>query len=177
MFRGLSSQLSIGGLEIHSTDSKSIPSTQAENSTGINSPTNLLNKVLNRFKSPGSTSTPQNSSPRQAQQTGVNKTKLDAIKSTPNTKSDHIIIDSEDEITCVKQLYISSNDDSQNLQNSTKETGSSTSIIAELQKYKKANKELQETSKKLLTETKALKQDHEKVLKALELKNKELNSL
>lgn len=177
VFRGLSSQLSIGGLEIHSTDSKSIPSTQAENSTGINSPTNLLNKVLNRFKSPGSTSTPQNSSPRQAQQTGVNKTKLDAIKSTPNTKSEHIIIDSEDEITCVKQLYISCNDDSQNLQNSTKETGSSTSIIAELQKYKKANKELQETSKKLLTETKALKQDHEKkVLKALELTNKELNS-
>ena len=183
VFRGLSSKLSIGGLELdHSTESKSTPSRRTENVTGISSPTNLLNKVLNRLKTPGSTSTPQSSSPNQAQQTGVTTTKTtkpDAIKSTPNTKSDHSIIelDSEDEITCVKQLYISTNDASQTLQKSTKETGSSTSIIAtELEKYKKANKELQETSKKLLTETKALKQDHEKVLKALDTKNKNINS-
>ena len=182
VFRGISSKLSIGGLELdHSTESKSTPSRQPENTTGISSPRNMLNKALNRFKSPETTSTPQKQSPNQAQQTSVMKTKTTkpgTIKSTPNSKSDHNIIetDSEDEITCVKQLYISTNDASQTQQKSTKKTGSTTSVVADLEKYKKANKELQETSKILLTETKALKQDHEKVLKALDTKNKEIDS-
>ena len=115
VFRDLKSKLSIGGLKIHSSESNSTPSSQAENTTGRSSRTNLLNKCLNRFKSPGSTSSPQNSrSPNQAQQTSVKKTKTtkpDAIKYTPISKSDHSIIDtdSEDEIICVKQLYISTN--------------------------------------------------------------------
>ena len=183
VFRGLSSQLSITGSKTCSTDSNSIPPRQTENTTDTSSPTTLLNKVWNRIKSPRSASTPRSSSPNQTKQVSAKKTKTtkhDAIKSTPKSNHSTIEIDSEDEITCVKQLYISTdNDTSQNQQKITKDTDPTAlnKIKADLEKYKKANKELQESSRKLLNETKTLKQDHEKVMKALETKNKEVTSL
>ena len=183
VFRGLSSQLSITGSKTCFTDSNSTPPRQTENTTDTSSPTTLLNKVWNRIKSPRSASTPRSSSPNQAKQASAKKTKTtkhDASKSTPKSNHSTIEIDSEDEITCVKQLYISTdNDTSKNQQKITKEADptSLSKIKADLEKYKKANKDLQESSRKLLKETKTLKQDHEKVVKALETKNKEVISL
>ena len=191
VFRSMSSKLTICGSDnsFNTSTSTAVEESgskcrQADNTTGIASPANLLNKMLNKFKSPRSASTPLSSSPKHTQFTGAKKARMattDAVKSTSSTNSDQadgsiVETESEDEITCVKQLYSSNNEASQNQQKSSQETSSLISIKAELEKYKNANKELQETSRKLLKETKTLKQDHEKVLKALETKTNEINS-
>ena len=81
MFRSLSSKLSMCGSETNLNGSTSTTleesgsdCRQAENITGIASPANVLNKMLNKFKSPRSASTPLSSSPKQKQFTGAKKT-------------------------------------------------------------------------------------------------------
>lgn len=195
VFQSLSNKLSLCGLDdslngsISSTPQHSkTKSRQLEKTNTTSSPANFLNRVLNKIKSPRAASTPLSSSQNHSHLTRDKnrRTTSDDAKLTSQTNSDqsgHSTIetdselDSEDEITCVKQLYTSNHEAPQKQQNnSCQDTISLNSFKTELEKYKKENKELQETSRKLLKETKTLKQDHDKVLKVLEAKNNEINS-
>ena len=128
VFRSLSGKLNICGSESNlngssftTLEKNCSECRQAENTTGIASPANLLNKTLNKFKSLRSASTPLSSSPKQKTFTGVKKTRTattDAVKYTSSTKSDQadrsvLGTESEDEITCIKHLYTSNHDASE----------------------------------------------------------------
>ena len=94
VFRSLSSKLTICGSETYLNGSTSntleesgSECRQAENTTGIANPVNLLNKMLNKFKSPRSASTPLSSSPKQKKFIGAKKTRTattDLLKSAFN---------------------------------------------------------------------------------------------
>ena len=98
MFRSLSSKLTICGSDTSFNGSTSTTveesgseCRQSENETGIASPANLLNKMLNKFKSPRSASTPLSSSPKHIQFTGAKKARTattNAVKTTSSTNSD-----------------------------------------------------------------------------------------
>ena len=87
-------------------------------------------------------------------------------------------LDSEDDITAVKQLYTNN---SQLLPSKEKkymvDNSSLQTIKKELEKQKAENKELQNASRVLITQTSKLREENEQLLKSLEAKTSEISSM
>lgn len=161
-------------------------SNQEENVHTSSSPINILNKVINKIKSPRLISTPTNTTSTNMRKTLNKTTKHDNHRKShvdapspiiSNSEQDDSVIDidSDDEITCIKKLYTSECEISQNqVIKPVEEVRQPSSINTELENQKKENKALQETSRDLLRQKQKLKQEHEKLLQTVETKNNEV---
>ena len=163
-------------------------SNQAENVPTSSSPINILNKVINKIKSPRLISSPTNTTSTNMRKSLNKTTKHDYHRKShvdapspivSNCKQDDSVIDvdSDDEITYIKKLYTNEPEceisQNQGIE-SFEEVRQPNSINTELENQKKENKALQETSRDLLRQTKKLKQEHEKLLQTVETKNNEV---
>lgn len=192
VFRSLSNKLTACNLLSNQNSSarntplrrKSVPR-QVDNAPTSLSPINIFNKVMSKIKSPRSTSTPVNTTSAEVGNTLHKVTKLDSLRKSNSEdlslisnslQDDSVVdIDSDDEITYVKNLYTSNREASQIQQNETsEEIRQLSSIKTELDNQKKENRALQESSRDLLRQTQKLKQEHEKLLRTVEAKNIEV---
>ena len=190
VFRSLSKQLTpsepenTNSISTCNTPIRRNNSKQMDNTNANSSPAAVLNKVLNEIKSPKSSSTPVNSSSSLKRKTGPNKKSSSEkqqssfIEQSYTEESSVVELDSEDDITTVKQLYknngqlLPSKEKKSMVDNSSLQT-----IKTELEKQKAENKELQNASRALITQTSKLREENEQLLKSLEAKTSEINSM
>ena len=198
VFRNLSNKLTACSSESTVTQNSSARNTplrrksvprQVESVLTSSSPIDLLNKVINKIKSPRSASTPVNTTSADVEKTLNKATKLDnqrksyseemSLSLISNSEQDDSVvdIDSDDEITYVKKLYTSNCEMAQIQQRATsEEVNQLSSIKIELDNQEKENKALQESSRDLLKQTQKLKQEHAKLLRTVEAKNTEVTN-
>ena len=190
VFRSLSKQLTpsepenTNSISTCSTPIRRNNSKQMDNTNASSSPAAVLNKVLHEIKSPKSSSTPANSSSSLKRKTGPNKKsstekqQSSFIEQSYTEESSVVELDSEDEITAVKKLYtnnsqfLPSKESKSKMENSPLQT-----IETELEKQKAENKELQNASRVLITQTSKLREENDQLLKSLEAKTSEINSM
>ena len=123
----------------------------------------IVDTLINKITSPRAASTPVN--PKTAEAQNTSKTTSTAKTKKTSIKSSTSSISNQDDNDNVIDLVSSP----------TVVTGQITAIKLELEKQKKENKELQKTSRDLLTQTQTLKKENEKLRNAVGAKESETN--
>ena len=142
----------------------------------------FVDTLINKITSPRAASTPVNHNMGETQTT-PNKSTTRSKKTSNKTiaHSSSFINDTEiglatmatEDDTCVKQLY--TKDNHNKASDPSEVTSQITSLKLELEKQKKENKELQKTSRDLLSQTQTLKKENEKLRNAIGAKDSEIN--
>ena len=145
----------------------------------------IVDTLINKIISPSAESTPVNHKTGDRQSTSkkpstTTKSKKNSNKTTAHSSStlnDSVIdLAIDDETTCVKQLY--TNDDKSayiKTSSSDEATSQLSALKVELEKQKKENKELQKSSRDLLSQTQTLKKENEKLRNTVGAKDSEIN--